>query len=188
MKAVAVFCGSNSGTNPVYTEAARAAGEIIAKRGMVLVYGGGHRGLMGVTADAALATGGEVHGVITRYLQDRELQHKTITRCEVVETMAERKQRFAELCDSFLILAGGIGTLEETSDMWSRAQLGGLKKPIGIINTNGFYDPLLAQVQRMIDDGFLPEAQREWLVTGTEIGQVLDGLARYAPSEVSKWI
>ena len=188
MKSVAVFCGSNTGTNPAYREAAVLAGQTIAARGLTLVYGGGHRGLMGVVADAALAAGGRVCGVITEYLKSRELMHPRLHSCEVVATMAERKHRFAELADAFLVLAGGIGTLEETGDMWSRAQLGGLKKPIGIVNTNGFYDPFLAQIDRMIADGFLPAQQREWLFVSEDVGHTLDALARYEPHDVSKWI
>lgn len=188
MKSVAVFCGSNAGTNPVYREAAQHAGRVVAQRGLTLVYGGGGRGLMGVVADAALDAGGTVHGVITHYLKDLELMHPRIQTCEVVSTMAERKHRFAELCDAFLVLPGGIGTIEETGDMWSRAQLGGMKKPIGIVNTNGFYDPFLAQIERMIADGFLPVRQKEWLFVSEDVGATLDALARYEPSEVSKWI
>ena len=188
MKSVAVFCGSNMGTDVLYREAAQHAGRIIAERGITLVYGGGHRGLMGAVADAALQAGGKVHGVITEYLKSREHMHKGIQTCEVVTTMAERKHRFAELCDAFLVLPGGIGTLEETGDMWSRAQLGGLRKPIGIVNTNGFYDMFLALVERMIADGFLPAQQKEWLFVSEDAGATLDALARYQPHEVSKWI
>ena len=188
MKSVAVFCGSNAGRNPLYREAAQHTGRVIAQRGLTLVYGGGSRGLMGVVADAAVDAGGTVHGVITHYLKDLELMHPRIQTCEVVNTMAERKHRFAELCDAFLVLPGGIGTLEETGDMWSRAQLGGIKKPIGIVNTNGFYDPFLAQIERMIADGFLPVRQKEWLFVSEEVEHTLDALARYQPSEVSKWI
>ena len=188
MKSVAVFCGSNTGNHPAYKEAAVLAGQTIAARGLTLVYGGGHRGLMGVVADSALDAGGTVHGVITEYLKNLELMHPRIQTSEVVTTMAERKHRFAEISDAFLVLAGGIGTLEETGDMWSRAQLGGLKKAIGIVNTNGFYDPFLAQIERMIADGFLPAQQKEWLVVDTGPAQVLDALARYEPHEVSKWI
>ena len=188
MKSVAVFCGSNTGHDPVYVQAADAAGRLIAERGLTLVYGGGHRGLMGTSANAALAAGGHVHGVITEYLKSRELMHPGIQACEVVATMAERKHRFAELSDAFLVLAGGVGTLEEMCDMWSRAQLGDLRKPIGVVNTNGFYDPLLAMIDRMIADGFLPERQKQWLVVGAEAGPVLDILAGYEVVEVSKWI
>lgn len=189
MKSVAVFCGSNTGNDPAYAQAAVTAGRLIAERNLVLVYGGGHRGLMGVTANAALAAGGHVYGVITEFLKSRELQHTGIHQCEVVGTMAERKHRFADLADAFLVLAGGIGTLEEAFDMWSRAQLGGLRKPIGIVNTLGFYDPLLVMIERMIETGFLPAGQKEWLVVGDEAGAVLDQLATYREAPpVSKWI
>jgi len=189
MKSVAVFCGSNTGHDAAFAQSAAHTGRLIAERNMVLVYGGGHRGLMGITANAALAAGGHVHGVITDYLKSRELQHPGIQKCEVVADMSERKHRFAELADAFVVLAGGVGTLEEMSDMWSRAQLGGLRKPIGLVNTLGFYDPLLAMIERMISDGFLPAGQKEWLVVDEDAGAVLDALARYAPApEVSKWI
>lgn len=188
MKSVAVFCGSNTGHDPRFAASAAAAGRSIAARELLLVYGGGHRGLMGAVADAALAAGGRVHGVITEFLKSRELMHQRIQVCEVVADMAERKLRFAMLADSFLVLAGGVGTLEEMSDMWSRAQLGGLRKPIGIVNTAGYYDALLAMIDRMIDDGFLPAGQKDWLVVGTDVDDVLDRLGRYAPGNVSKWI
>jgi uncharacterized protein (TIGR00730 family) len=189
MKSVAVFCGSNSGRDAVYEAAAAATGKLIAERGLLLVYGGGKRGLMGATANAALGAGGRVHGVITEFLKSRELMHPGLTDCEVVKDMSVRKHRFADLSDAFLVLAGGVGTLEETSDMWSRAQLGGLRKPIGIVNTNGFYDPLLAMIDRMVADGFLPEQQKQWLVVAREPADVLDMLARYgSPQVVSKWI
>ncbi len=189
MKSVAVFCGSNTGTDPAYVESAAQAGRLIAERKLLLVYGGGHRGLMGTTANAALAAGGQVHGVITEFLKSRELQHTGIQQCEVVADMSERKHRFADLSDVFLVLAGGVGTLEEMSDMWSRAQLGGLRKPIGIVNTRGFYDSLLAMVDRMVADGFLPAAQKDWLVVDSDVGRVLDALAGFAPgAAVSKWI
>jgi uncharacterized protein (TIGR00730 family) len=189
MQSVAVFCGSNSGLDPVFAEAAASTGRLIAERKLLLVYGGGKRGLMGAVADAALAAGGQVHGVITDFLKSRELMHTGLQHCEVVPDMALRKHRFADLADAFLVLAGGVGTLEETSDMWSRAQLGGLRKPIGIVNTRGFYDPFLSMVERMITDGFLPAGQKEWLVVDDDAGTVLDALARFAPApEVSKWI
>ena len=189
MKSVAVFCGSNAGHDPAYAEVAAATGKIIAERDLLLVYGGGKRGLMGAVANATLAAGGRVHGVITEYLKSREMMHTGIQQCDVVADMAMRKHRFADLADAFLVLAGGVGTLEETSDMWSRAQLGGLRKPIGIVNTRGFYDPLLAMIERMIADGFLPLQQKQWLVVAEEPGAVLDALARFQVAEnVSKWI
>ena len=188
MKSIAVFCGSNPGKHPVYAEATRAAGRLIAARNLTLVYGGGHRGLMGVVADAALAAGGQVHGVITEALKSREMMHSGIQVCEVVDTMAERKHRFAELADAFLVLPGGIGTLEEVFDMWSRAQLQGLDKPIGIVNTAGFYTPQIQQIDRMIADGFLPEAQRKWVAVSDHAEDLLDWLSNFKFSPVSKWL
>jgi len=188
MKSIAVFCGSNAGKDPVYTEATQAAGALIAERGLTLVYGGGHRGLMGVVADAALAGGGQVHGVITEALKSREMMHAGIQVCEVVTTMAERKHRFAELADAFLVLPGGVGTLEEVFDMWSRAQLQGLNKPIGILNITGFYTPQIQMIDRMIADGFLPEAQRKWVAVSENLAELLDWLDNFQFSPVSKWL
>ena len=188
MKSIAVFCGSNPGKDPLYANTTAAVGRLIAQRGLTLVYGGGHRGLMGVAADAALAAGGQVHGVITEALKSREMMHAGIQVCEVVTTMAERKHRFAELADAFLVLPGGIGTLEEVFDMWSRAQLQGLDKPIGIVNTAGFYTPQIQQIDRMIADGFLPEAQRKWVAVSEDAADLLDWLSNFKFSPVSKWL
>ena len=188
MKSVAVFCGSNPGNAPVYVETTKGVGALIAQRGLTLVYGGGKRGLMGTVADAALAAGGRVHGVITEALKSREMMHPGIQVCEVVVTMAERKHRFAELADAFLVLPGGIGTLEEVFDMWSRAQLQGLNKPIGILNVENFYTPQIQQIDRIIADGFLPEAQRKWVAVSNDTGELLDWLDNFEFSPVSKWL
>jgi len=188
MESIAVFCGSNPGRDPIYAETTNHVGRLIAGRGLTLVYGGGHRGLMGVVADAALAAGGQVHGVITEALKSREMMHTGIQVCEVVDTMAERKHRFAELADAFLVLPGGIGTLEEVFDMWSRAQLQGLDKPIGILNTQGFYTQQIQQIDRMITDGFLPDAQRKWVAVAEHAEELLDWLDNFKFSPVSKWL
>ncbi len=142
MKSVCVFCGSNPGNDPVYAAGARAMGAEIARRGLVLVYGGGAVGLMGIVANAALEAGGEVHGVIPEALRRKEVGHHGLTRLEVVDTMHTRKARMAELSDGFVAMPGGIGTFEELFEIWTWGQLGIHTKPLGLLNIAGFYDPL----------------------------------------------
>ena len=141
---VCVYCGSRSGSEPMHAEAARVIGGEIGRRGWQLVYGGGHAGLMGVVADAALAAGARVIGVIPESLMGRELGHRGITELHVVQTMHERKMMMAERSDAFLAMAGGIGTFEELFEVWSWRQLGYHHKPLGLLNVAGYYDALLA--------------------------------------------
>ena len=155
MKSVCVFCGSNPGNDPVYAAGARAMGAEIARRGMVLVYGGGAVGLMGIVADAALAAGGEVHGVIPRALREKEVGHHHLTRLEIVETMHIRKARMAELSEGFIAMPGGIGTFEELFEIWTWAQLGIHDKPSGFLDVGGFWQPLRAMRSTMLEAGFL---------------------------------
>ncbi len=151
---VTVFCGSSPGFDPVYVEAARAVGTAIGQAGMALVYGGGHVGLMGTVADAALAAGAEVTGIIPRALQAREAVNEDLTELIVVDTMHERKMLMADRADAFLALPGGPGTLEELTEQWTWAQLGIHEKPVGLLNVAGYFDPLLAFVANMRDRGF----------------------------------
>ena len=144
MKSVCVFCGSHPGDDPAYEEAARALGETLAAMGIELVYGGGHVGLMGAIADAALAAGGEVTGVMPRALVDREIAHTGLTRLHVVGSMHERKAMMSELSEGFVVLPGGSGTLEEFFKVLTWAQRGEHGKPCGLLNVAGYYDPLLA--------------------------------------------
>jgi uncharacterized protein (TIGR00730 family) len=154
MKSIAVFCGSSMGTNKVYEEAASAAGRTLAREGLRIVYGGGKVGLMGVLADAALAGGGEVTGVITRALLDREVGHRGLSDLRIVETMHERKQLMADLADAFIALPGGAGTLEEIFEQWTWSQLGVHAKPCGLLNVNGYFAPLRAMIERTVSEGF----------------------------------
>lgn len=161
---ICVFCGSASGTNPVYAEAARALGVHVAAQGHALIYGGGNVGLMGIVAETVLAHGGEVIGVIPDFLKRREVAHLGLTRLEIVDTMHVRKQRMAELSNAFIAMPGGWGTLEELAEILTWRQLGLVHQPIGILNVEGFFDPLLAQMRTMVNEGFLKSGNLELLV------------------------
>lgn len=188
MKSVCVFCGSSPGNDPVHAEGARAMGAEIARRGLTLVYGGGAVGLMGIVADAALAAGGEVHGVIPRALREKEVGHNGLTRLEVVETMHIRKARMAELSDGFVAMSGGIGTFEEIFEIWTWGQLGIHGKPLGFFNIAGFYDPLAAFLDNTASAGFLRQAHREMAMTESEPAALLDKMAAYKPLAQIKWV
>jgi uncharacterized protein (TIGR00730 family) len=188
MKRVCVFCGSRHGTRPAYTHAAEAMGRELAVRGLGLVYGGGHVGLMGVVADAALAAGAEATGVIPHALAAREVDHPGLTALHTVNTMHERKALMADLSDAFVALPGGIGTLEEIMEVWTWAYLGIHRKPVGLLNVEGYFDPLLAWVERATADGFLRDIHRDLLVTADEPGALLDALAVHDPPRVLAWL
>jgi uncharacterized protein (TIGR00730 family) len=156
-----VYCGSRAGADPAFAAAARAVGAELGRRGEQLVYGGGHVGLMGLVADATLAAGGRAVGVIPQALVDREVGHRALTEQHVVPTMHARKQLMAERADAFLALPGGIGTLEELFEVWTWRQLGYHDKPVGVLNVAGYWDTLLAFLDRCVDRGFLEPAQRQ---------------------------
>lgn len=188
MKSVCVFCGSNPGNDPVYAEGARAMGVEIARRGMVLVYGGGAVGLMGIVADAALAAGGEVHGIIPRALREKEVGHHHLTRLEIVETMHIRKARMAELSEGFIAMPGGIGTFEELFEIWTWAQLGIHDKPLAFLNVAGFYDPLATFLDNTVEAGFLKQTHRAMTITDTQPATLLDRMEQYVPAATYKWV
>ena len=154
---ICVFCGSSKGTNPRYADAAASLGKLFAQQNITLVYGGGNVGLMGIVADAVMDHGGKVIGIIPDFLMKREVGHRGITQLEVVASMHERKQRMADLADGFIALPGGWGTLEELAEILTWRQLTLIKDPVALLNTDKFFDPLLAQMHRMTDDGFLRE-------------------------------
>ncbi len=161
VKSVAVYCGSSPGHDGSFVSAAQALGALIAAQDLTLVYGGGKVGLMGAVADAAMAAGGRVHGVITEALLNAEVGHDGISSLEVVTTMHERKARLAELADGFLALPGGYGTYEELFEVLTWTQLGIHQKPVVLVNVNGFWDPLVAQAARATNDGFMKPAHRD---------------------------
>jgi len=178
---ICVFCGSASGVDPAFADAARAVGREIARRGWTLVYGGGRVGLMGILADAALAEGGRVIGVIPRFLYEWEVGHDGLTELEIVGTLTERKVRMGDLADAFLSLPGGIGTLDELFEALSWAQLALEHKPNGLLNVGGYYDSLIAFLDRAVESGFLKPKHRELLVAGGDERELLDRLARRPP-------
>lgn len=175
-----VYCGSRHGRHSAYTEAARQLGAAIGQRGWQLVYGGGHVGLMGEVADATLAAGGTVVGVITEALMQREVGHRGLTELHVVRTMHERKQAMAERADLFIAMPGGIGTMEELFEVWTWRQLGYHDQPIGLLDVEGYFQPFLRLCRQMVEEGFLSAAQRASLVTGTDPEALLLELATQA--------
>ena len=176
MANVCVFCGSHSGGPPVYRAAARLLGTLLAERGIGLVYGAGHVGLMGVLADAALAAGGQVVGVIPQSLVDRELAHRGLTELIVVDTMHRRKAVMAECSDAFLALPGGYGTLDETFEILTWAQLGIHTKPVGLLNVAGFFDGLLSWLDHAVREGFIKATHRHMLAVDGDAGRLLGRL------------
>ena len=178
---VCVYCGSRPGEDIVYSDAAQAVGGEIGRRGWLLVYGGGRAGLMGVVADAALAAGASVVGVIPQSLMSRELGHTGLNELHVVETMHERKMMMAERSDAFLALPGGIGTFEELFEVWSWRQLGYHDKPLGLLNVAGYYDALLAFLHQSRDHGFMSKAQLDLLEISADPVAMLQRLGELAP-------
>jgi uncharacterized protein (TIGR00730 family) len=177
---ICIYCGSRSGASPVYAQAAQAVGAWIGQQGARLVYGGGHAGLMGTVADAALASGGTVFGVIPRALETRELAHSGITELHVVDTMHQRKALMAQESDVFLALPGGIGTLEELFEVWTWLQLGYHDKPVGLLNVDGYFDDLLRFMDHTTSQGFVSGEQRALLQVDDNVARLLTRLAASA--------
>jgi uncharacterized protein (TIGR00730 family) len=188
MNAVCVFCGSNTGASPDYARAAGELGRLLAGNGTTLVYGGGRVGLMGVVADAALAEGGRVIGVIPEALATRELAHERVTELRVVASMHERKALMSELSDGFIAMPGGIGTLEEWFEVWTWSQLGFQPKPCGLLNVAGYYDHLLSFLDHMTGERFLTPVHRGMAIVEEDPGRLLARLASYQPPRARKWI
>lgn len=188
MKSLCVYCGSNSGAHPAYVEAAIALGTRMARDGIRLVYGGGNIGLMGTIADAVLAAGGEVVGVIPKHLVDMEVAHAGLTELEVVGSMHQRKSRMFDLADAFVAMPGGFGTLEEIVEMFTWRQLGISEKPCALLDVNGYYRPLVAMMDRMVEERFLHPGQREDMWTGDDIDAMFDWMRGYQPAQASKWL
>jgi uncharacterized protein (TIGR00730 family) len=186
LDAIAIFCGSSFGNDPAYAEAARHTGRGLAERDITVVYGGGHVGLMGTVADAALAAGGRVVGVIPRQLDDRELAHTGLTELHVVESMHERKALMAELSDAFIALPGGAGTLEEIAEQWTWAQLTIHSKPCGFLDVEGFWDPMRAMLDAMVASGFVRSEQSGIVSFADDLDALLEKLDA-PPSWTDKW-
>lgn len=188
MRSVAVYCGSNPGSRPVYAETAARVGRMLAEAGIAVVFGGGKVGLMGTVADAALAAGGEVIGVIPEQLVQLEVAHAGVTRLEVVSTMHERKRRMFDLSDGFIALPGGFGTLDEMFEMLTWRQLGIGDKPCAFLDVEGFFEPLVAMMDRMVGERFLHADQRRDLWHGGDPESMLRWMRDYTPAEASKWL
>ena len=183
MKRLAIYCGSASPSDPVYIESARHVGTLLAQRGIGVVYGGGRLGLMGAVADAALAAGGEVIGIIPQALVDAEVAHRGLTELHVVETMHQRKAAFTDLSDGFVNLPGGTGTMDELWEALSWAQIGYHTKPVGLLNVAGYYNDLLAFWAKMGEVGFVRPQHQGLLIHDAIIEDLLDKMAKAEPVE-----
>ena len=188
MKSVAVYCGSSSGNKEEYTEQAQEMGRELARRGSTLVYGGGCVGLMGTIADAVLAEGGKVIGVIPGFLADKELAHKGCTELHVVETMHQRKLLMADLADGFVAMPGGFGPLDELFEVLTWGQLGLHGKPVGLLNTQGFYNFLLAMLDHMSGEAFVRPEHRGQVLQNVSAAALLDAMEAYQPLRLEKWL
>lgn len=188
MKSIVVFCGSSAGQSPVYLEQAILLGAALAQRGLTLVYGGAKVGLMGAVADGALQAGGKVIGVLPHFLQQKELAHEGLSELILVDTMHERKTKMNELCEGVIALPGGFGTMEELFEMLTWGQLGLHRKPVGLLNVNGFYDALIALSKTMSNSGFLSAENRDMLLCSNDINHLLEQMEKYQPPVNSKWI
>lgn len=188
MKRIVVFCGSSSGSDPVFAEQAYLLGKTLAARGIGLVYGGAKVGLMGAVADGALQNGDEVIGVLPHFLAGKEIAHENLTRLELVDTMHQRKTRMHELADGIIALPGGFGTMEEFFEMLTWAQLGLHTKPIGILNVDGFYDDLLAFIQTMVHKGYLKETHQNMVLVSDTVDGLLYFMEKYDAPPIPKWI
>ena len=185
---ICVFCGSNTGSDPAYVDAARTLGHIFAREGICLVYGGGSVGLMGELANAVLSSGGQVIGVIPHELWAREVGHRGLTDLRIVDTMHERKAMMADLADAFIALPGGLGTLEEIFEIWTWAQLGLHPKPLGFLDVNGFYAPLMQFLDRAVTERFVRAPHRDIAIIESDPEMLLRRFDTFRPPKVEKWI
>lgn len=189
MKTICVYCGSSDKIPQVYLEAAHNLGVLLVGRGLTLVYGAGSTGMMGAVADGTLQAGGEVWGVAPKMFDTPQLAHKGLTRYEVVENIHLSKARMVEIADGFIALPGGFGTLEELFEVITWAQIGLHRKPIGLLNTRGYYDPLLAMVDRAITDGFIYREHRQLFSCQVDPSELLDALQNHRiPDGLERWV
>jgi uncharacterized protein (TIGR00730 family) len=188
IKSISVFCGSSTGENTIYADAAKALGKLFVKKGITLVYGGAKVGLMGIIADEVIAAGGKSIGVIPDFFSSREIAHTQLTELIYVKSMAERKAVLADLSDAFIAMPGGFGTLDELFEMMTASQLDLHKKPVGILNTNRYYDALLSQLDRMQTDKFMKLVHRQMLLDDENPDNLIEKLHLYQPPSQEKWI
>lgn len=185
MKKIVVFCGSSLGFNPIYKEAAIALGNYFAENNIGLVYGGGKIGMMGVLADTILAKNGEVTGVIPELLQKEEVIHVGVKNMNICKNMSERKVFMSKLVDGYITLPGGFGTLDELFEALTLGQLHIEQKPIGLLNVNGFFDPTLQQLDKMVEEGYLKKANKELLLVGKTVAELMDKMHNYKAPEIT---
>lgn len=188
MENICVFCGSGTGYHPAYEAAARDLGLRILEEEMRLVYGGGDVGLMGILANTVLEGGGEVIGVIPRFLYDKEVGHDGLTRLYIVDSMHERKQKMAELSQGFAALPGGIGTMEELFEIFTWTQLALIKRPVALLNVHGYFDSLLAFLEKMVHEGFLRPETHDSLIRADNSLELIARMKGYTFTEREKWI
>ncbi|MFJ2688476.1 TIGR00730 family Rossman fold protein [Pseudomonas sp. NPDC087342] len=188
LRSIAVFSGSNFGFNPAYTEGARALGREIGRRGLQLVYGGTDRGLMGIVADAVLAEGGEVVGIITRYLHDLGHLHGGLTRHEITPDMRSRKTRMSEWADAFIALPGGLGTFEELFEVATLTQLGEHNKGVACLNIGDFFNPVRSLLEHAVKEGFMKTEHSDMLIFNTDPAALIDALEQWQAPTINKWI
>lgn len=188
LSSICVYCASSPGVDPGFAASAASLGQLLARRGVQLVYGGGHVGLMGVVADAALAEGAEVHGVITRALENKEIAHRGLTTLQVMETMHDRKAAMADMADAFIMLPGGFGTLEEFLEVVTWTQLGVHTKPCGVLNVRGFFDPLVALFETATQERFVRNEHRDMVIIESDAATMLDRLSSWTPVTIDKWL
>jgi uncharacterized protein (TIGR00730 family) len=185
---ICVFCASSPGADPRYVEGARAFGSLLAQSGRRIVYGGGNTGLMGALADGALSARGEIVGVMPRHLVEREVAHRGLTRLDIVSSMHERKARLAEMADAFVALPGGLGTLEEFTEIWTWGQLGLHRKPYGILDVAGYYAPLLAFLDHALAQGFVRPEHRAMVHVSDDPAALLDAMEHAPPPALPKYL
>lgn len=188
MKRIAVYCGSSAGPNQIYRKQAAELGRFLAENSIHVIFGGGKIGMMGALANAALESGGKVIGVIPRFLHVKEVAHTQLTELITVDTMHERKALIEEMCDGAIALPGGFGTLDELFEMLTWGQLGLHDKAVGILNTNGYFDPILSALDRMVEEGFLKNLNRDMVLVSQEIEKLVDAMRNYQPPKIRKWI
>jgi uncharacterized protein (TIGR00730 family) len=187
MNSICVFCGANFNGDLLLSDAINQLAEIMANQNIGLVYGGGKVGVMGLLADAILNKGGKAEGVLPKFLMDKEIAHTGLTKLHVVETMHERKQLMGDLCDGFITLPGGLGTMEEFFEVLTWLQLGLHSKPVGILNVNGYYDLLLKQLDVMVEQRFLKPVNRELVLSATDPIELVDMMSNFKVKTDEVW-
>jgi hypothetical protein len=188
MKNICVFCGSSSGDKSVYADKAKELGKLLAQQQKRLIYGGGNVGLMGVIADEVMTNNGEVIGIIPNFLYNMEVGHEGLTELIKVKSMHERKLKMSEMAEGFIAMPGGFGTLEELGEILTWIQLAIIQKPIGILNINGFYDHLISQLDHMVEEKFLKQENRDFVLVSDNPNELLELMGNFKFQKTTKWV